>query len=38
MSGYYFSASRIGHSDLGVNRKRVEAIRSRFNAVRKDGR
>ena len=32
------SASRIGHSDLGVNRKRVEAIRSRFNAVRKDGR
>jgi uncharacterized protein (DUF1499 family) len=32
------SASRIGHSDLGVNRKRVESIRSRFNAVRKDGR
>jgi uncharacterized protein (DUF1499 family) len=31
------SASRIGQSDLGVNRKRVEAIRSRFNAVRKDG-
>ena len=25
------SASRIGHSDLGVNRKRVEAIRKAFN-------
>jgi len=24
------SASRVGHSDLGVNRKRVEEIRSRF--------
>ncbi|OVE77244.1 hypothetical protein BVX99_03200 [bacterium F16] len=24
------SASRIGHSDLGVNRKRIESIRSRF--------
>ncbi len=24
------SASRIGHSDLGVNRKRVEAIRAAF--------
>ncbi|MEO8381274.1 MAG: DUF1499 domain-containing protein [Acidobacteriota bacterium] len=24
------SASRIGHSDLGVNRKRMELIRSRF--------
>lgn len=24
------SASRIGHSDLGVNRKRVEALRSRL--------
>ncbi|MRR15961.1 MAG: DUF1499 domain-containing protein [Deltaproteobacteria bacterium] len=24
------SASRIGHSDLGVNRKRVEEIRRRF--------
>ena len=31
------SASRIGQSDLGVNRKRVEAIRSRFNAVQKTG-
>ena len=26
------SASRTGHSDLGVNRKRVEEIRKRFNA------
>ena len=32
------SASRIGSSDLGVNRKRVEAIRSRFNSIRKEGR
>jgi uncharacterized protein (DUF1499 family) len=27
------SASRIGYSDFGVNRKRVERIRSRFNAI-----
>ena len=26
------SASRLGHSDLGVNRERVEAIRARFQA------
>jgi uncharacterized protein (DUF1499 family) len=26
------SASRLGHSDLGVNRKRVEDIRARWNA------
>jgi uncharacterized protein (DUF1499 family) len=26
------SASRLGHSDLGVNRKRVEAIRAAFEA------
>ena len=26
------SASRVGRSDLGANRKRVEAIRSRFSA------
>jgi uncharacterized protein (DUF1499 family) len=26
------SASRLGYSDLGVNRKRMEEIRSRFNA------
>lgn len=25
------SVSRVGYSDLGVNRKRVEAIRERFN-------
>jgi uncharacterized protein (DUF1499 family) len=29
------SASRIGYSDLGVNRKRAEAIRSRFEAILK---
>lgn len=27
------SASRLGHSDLGANRKRVEAIRRAFNAA-----
>ena len=26
------SASRVGYSDLGVNRKRIETIRERFNA------
>ncbi|MGX9463047.1 DUF1499 domain-containing protein [Shewanella sp. A14] len=26
------SASRVGHSDLGVNRERIEQIRSEFNA------
>jgi uncharacterized protein (DUF1499 family) len=26
------SASRLGHSDLGTNRRRVEAIRERFGA------
>lgn len=26
------SASRVGHSDLGVNRKRVEEIRTRFSS------
>ena len=25
------SASRLGHSDLGVNRKRIEAIRARLD-------
>lgn len=29
---HFRSASRIGHSDLGANRKRMEAIRSRFAA------
>lgn len=28
------SASRLGHSDLGVNRKRVEALRTAFEARR----
>lgn len=28
------SASRVGHSDLGVNRKRVETIRARFEALK----
>jgi uncharacterized protein (DUF1499 family) len=28
------SASRLGHSDLGVNRKRVEALRAAFEATR----
>ena len=27
------SASRVGYSDFGVNRQRVEAIRSRFSAT-----
>jgi uncharacterized protein (DUF1499 family) len=27
------SASRLGSSDLGVNRKRIESIRQKFNAV-----
>jgi uncharacterized protein (DUF1499 family) len=26
------SASRLGSSDLGVNRKRIETIRQKFNA------
>ncbi len=32
------SASRVGYSDLGVNRKRVEAIRSRFDALQRKER
>jgi len=27
------SASRVGHSDFGVNRKRIEQIRSKFKAI-----
>ncbi len=27
------SASRLGHSDLGVNRKRMEAVRTRYEAA-----
>lgn len=29
------SASRLGRSDFGVNRKRVEEIRARWNAIEK---
>jgi uncharacterized protein (DUF1499 family) len=29
------SASRLGYSDLGVNRKRIEAIRTRFTEMMK---
>ena len=29
------SASRVGHSDLGVNRKRIEQIRSKFKEINK---
>jgi uncharacterized protein (DUF1499 family) len=32
------SASRVGYSDLGVNRKRVEVIRSRFDALLREER
>lgn len=28
------SASRVGYSDMGVNRKRVEEIRARFDAIK----
>ena len=27
------SASRVGHSDFGVNRERIEQIRAEFNAL-----
>ena len=30
------SASRVGYSDFGVNRRRVEEIRSRFDALRQE--
>ena len=30
------SASRLGYSDLGVNRRRVEEIRSRFDTLNKE--
>ena len=29
------SASRVGHSDLGVNRKRIERIRNKFKGINK---
>ena len=32
---HFRSASRIGHSDLGVNRRRVEMIRIAFNNINK---
>ena len=32
------SASRVGYYDLGVNRRRVEAIRARFEALHRNGR
>ena len=32
---HFRSASRIGHSDLGVNRRRVEMIRITFNNINK---
>ncbi|MDA8560686.1 DUF1499 domain-containing protein [Nitrospinae bacterium] len=32
---HFRSASRIGHSDLGVNRRRVEMIRIAFNNLNK---
>jgi len=28
------SASRLGQSDLGVNRKRIETIRAKLNELR----
>jgi uncharacterized protein (DUF1499 family) len=31
---HFRSASRVGHSDLGVNRKRMETIRSEFEPSR----
>jgi uncharacterized protein (DUF1499 family) len=31
------SASRVGHSDFGVNRKRIEQIRTKFKAINKNG-
>lgn len=30
------SASRVGYSDLGVNRKRIEQFRSKFKAINKE--
>jgi uncharacterized protein (DUF1499 family) len=30
------SASRVGYSDFGVNRRRVEEIRTRFDALNKE--
>ena len=30
------SASRLGESDLGVNRKRIETIRAKFNTFNRE--
>ena len=30
------SASRVGYSDFGVNRRRVEEIRARFDALNQE--
>jgi uncharacterized protein (DUF1499 family) len=30
------SASRVGHSDFGVNRKRIEKMRSKFKAINQE--
>jgi uncharacterized protein (DUF1499 family) len=32
------SASRVGYSDLGLNKRRLERLRSRFNKPEKDSR
>jgi uncharacterized protein (DUF1499 family) len=34
---HFRSASRVGHSDFGVNRRRMEDIRSRFGGSKPDG-
>ena len=30
------SASRVGHSDFGVNRKRIEQIRSKYKTINRE--
>jgi Uncharacterized protein conserved in bacteria len=32
---HFRSASRVGHSDFGVNRERMESVRAAFQATRK---
>ncbi len=34
---HFRSASRVGHSDIGTNRARMELIRSRFQAMQPTG-
>lgn len=36
MTVHVRSASRVGHSDFGMNRKRIEQIRSKFKAIKKE--